>query len=87
MPYDLFTGQLLGPVALTAGLIIVLLAKLQGYWFSKGEYLREVHRANRHEQRADRLVVALLKLQGATDAMLSAVQDGQNKPEEVADWP
>jgi hypothetical protein len=87
LPYDLFTGQLLGPVALTAGLIIVLLAKLQGYWFTKAEYLREVRRANRQEQRADRLVVALLKLQGATEAMVTAVTDGQNRPEENAEWP
>jgi uncharacterized protein with ACT and thioredoxin-like domain len=83
-----FVGQLLGPLALTAGLILVLAGKLQGWWFTRAEMRRELRRADRQEQRGDRLVVALLKLQGATDAMVEAVKAGQFPPEEsTSEWP
>lgn len=69
--------QLLGPLALTVGLLAALASKMRGDWVTRGELERETKAKERAELQRDRLLLVVLELKGATQSMLSVMKEGE----------
>lgn len=77
MTFQELLPALTGATALTVFLLVVVGAKFKSMWYTKAEYLLVLQRAERAERRGDRAITVALKANGATDAMIEIVQDGQ----------